>query len=78
MPFGLTNAPTIIQILMNDIFRPYLWGLYWYFFYDILVYSRLSYTHQENMEIVFSGLQKQQLLAKKSKYFFLLSGRLTT
>ncbi len=66
MPFGLTNAPT----LMNDIFQPYFRKFVLVFFNDILIYSKSLTEHLDHLHIVLGLLWKNQLLAKRTKYFF--------
>ena len=70
MPFGLTNAPTIFQTIMNEVFSPYLRTFVLVFFDDILVYSKTLKEHVEHLIEVMSILRKNQLYAKRSKYFF--------
>lgn len=66
IPFGLTNAPSTFQILMNDVFRPFLRQLV-IVFYDILVYSKNLEAHLSLLDTVLEILQTNQLFAKLSK-----------
>ena len=52
MSFGLPNALVTFQVLMNDVFRPYLSKFILVFFDDILVYSRLMEEHAQHLATV--------------------------
>lgn len=65
MPFGFTNAPPTFQVLMNQIFHPYL-----IFFDDIFIYSLEVKSHHEHLELVLKVLQGHQFFAKMSKCTF--------
>ena len=67
MPFGLTNAPTTFQVLMNDVFKPYLRKFVLGFFDDILVFSKIIFEHLEHLTKVFQLLQQHELYANKKK-----------
>ena len=70
MPFGLTNTPATFQAIMNKIFSTYLRNFMLIFFDDILVYSQTIEEHVEHLKEVLNPLRKNQLYAKRSKYFF--------
>ena len=72
MPFGLTNAPSTFQGLMNEVFKPFLrrFVLFFFFFYDILVYSKTMEDHVVHVGQVLQILQAHQLYAKLSKCKF--------
>ncbi|CAI7819598.1 unnamed protein product [Closterium sp. NIES-53] len=66
MPFGLTNAPANFQMTMNEAFRPLLDKCVIIYLDDILVYSRDKQQHLEDLEAVFTFLDKHRLLTKGS------------
>ncbi|CAI7826987.1 unnamed protein product [Closterium sp. NIES-53] len=70
MPFGLTNAPTTFQMTMNEAFRPLLDKCIIIYLDDILVYSRDKQQHLEDLEVVFTVLDKHRLQTKGSKCEF--------
>jgi hypothetical protein len=75
MPFGLTNSPSIFQGIMNEVFKPFLRKFvlvffHFFFFNDILIYSKTVEEHGDHLKKVLLVLQSYQLYAKKSKYRF--------
>jgi hypothetical protein len=70
MPFGLTNAPATFQALMNEVLRPFLQRFVLVFFDDILVYSSSWAEHLRHLHLVFTKLQEQNLVVKRSKCAF--------
>lgn len=67
MPFGITNALSTFQILMNDVFRPYMRRFVLVFFDEILIYSSGFEDHLMHLWVVLQILQEDKLYAKKSK-----------
>lgn len=49
MLFGLANTPTTFQLLMNQIFNPFIRRFVLRFFYDILVYGRCTKEQKEHL-----------------------------
>ncbi|CAI7780674.1 unnamed protein product, partial [Closterium sp. NIES-54] len=74
MPFGLTNAPATFQMTMNEVFRPHLDKCVIIYLDDILVNSRDKQQHLEDLEAVFTILDKHRLLTKISKCEFFQDG----
>jgi hypothetical protein len=70
MSFGLTNAPATFQALMNEVLRPFLRWFVLVFFDDILVYSSSWAEHLRHLHLVFTKLQEQNLVVKRSKCAF--------
>jgi len=70
MPFGLTNAPATFQAVMNTLFAGMLRKFVLVFVDDILVYSPTLEDHVLHLQEVFTTLQQQGFLLKKSKCSF--------
>jgi len=70
MPFGLCNAPATFQMLMNDIFRPFLDDFVVIYLDDILIYSKSLKEDKEYMCKVLTLLREHKLFAKGSKCAF--------
>jgi hypothetical protein len=70
MPFGLMNAPATFQALMNEVLRPFLRRFVLVFFDDILVYNSSWAEHLRHLHLVFTKLQEQNLVVKRSKCAF--------
>jgi hypothetical protein len=51
MLFGLTNAPTILQHLMNDIFREFLDDFVVCYLDDILIFSKNLEEHERHVRL---------------------------
>ena len=63
MPFGLTNAPAVFMNLMNQVFKSYLDNFVVVFIDDILVLSRNSIEHEENLRNV-GSVEKKEIIHK--------------
>jgi hypothetical protein len=72
VPFGLTNAPTTFMCLMNNVLSKFLdkFVLVFFFFDDILIYSKNRKEHEEHLRLVLQVLREHQLYAKFSKREF--------
>ncbi|KAL2249963.1 UNVERIFIED_CONTAM: Transposon Ty3-G Gag-Pol polyprotein [Sesamum indicum] len=70
MPFGLCNAPGTFQVLMNQVFEPFLKKFVLIFFDDILVYSQSWNDHLLHLRKVLELLRSHRLYAKKNKCNF--------
>jgi hypothetical protein len=70
MPFGLCNAPSTFQIVMNHVFRPFLYHFFLFFFDDILIYRKTWTDHLSHVDRVLHLLSQHQLFLKQSKCAF--------
>jgi hypothetical protein len=70
MSFGLTNVQAHFMYLMNSVFMLELDKFVMVFIDDILVYSKSTDEHKENMRVVLQRLRDHQLYAKFSKCEF--------
>lgn len=70
MPFRLTNVSSTFQVLMNEIFHPYLQKLILVFFNDILIYSKTWIEHLKHLEQTLQILEEHQLFAESNKCQF--------
>lgn len=68
--FGLTNAPACFQRFMHSIFRDHLDKFLIIYLDDILIYSKDLDSHRNQVELVLSLLEKNQLSVKASKCLF--------
>jgi hypothetical protein len=55
---------------MNEVLRPFLRRFVLVFFNDILVYSSSWVAHLRHLHLVFTKLQEQHLVVKRSKCAF--------
>jgi hypothetical protein len=72
MSFGLTNVPTVFMDMMNRIFHDYLEQFTIVFIDDILIYSKRSEEHEEQLRKVLERLKSEKLYAKLKKCEFWL------
>jgi hypothetical protein len=70
MPFGLFKVPLTFTTLMNSIFHEKLNQFMIIHIDDILVYSKMTKKHVENLEYVLNKLREHILFASKSKSEF--------
>lgn len=70
MPFALTNAPATFQLLMNQVFEPFLCKFILVFFDNILIYSQTFNQHLHHLRTTFEVLKFGQLYIKQSKCAF--------
>jgi hypothetical protein len=70
LPFGLTNALRVFMSLMNGVFHEYLDKFIQVFIDDILIYSRTTEEHEENLRLVLQCLQEHKFYGKLSKCSF--------
>ena len=66
MSFGLYNALETFQVLMNDLFHPYLRKSMIVFFDDILIYSKNWNSHLKHVETILKILEENKFYANKS------------
>ena len=67
MSFGLSNALTTFQVVMNDLFLPYLRKFVLGFFDDILIYSKNCNSHLKYAKTILKFLEENKFYTKKSK-----------
>ena len=70
MSFRLSNAPTTFQVVMNDLFLPYLRKFVLVFFDDIIIYSKNWNSHLKHVETILKLLEENKFYANKSKCSF--------
>ena len=70
--FGLTNSPAVFMDLMSRVFKDSLNHFVIVFIYDILVYSKTKFKHEEHLYQVLETLRANKLYAKFSKCEFWL------
>jgi hypothetical protein len=70
VPFGLTNAPATFMCLMNNVLNKFIDKFVLVFIDDILIYSKNTEEHEENLRLVLQLLREHQLYAKFSKCNF--------
>jgi hypothetical protein len=71
MPSKLTDVPSTFQVLVNEVFRPYLRKFILVFFDGILVYSKTKEKHLNNLKTILKTLTFLKLYVKISKCKFL-------
>ncbi|KAL0355584.1 UNVERIFIED_CONTAM: Retrovirus-related Pol polyprotein from transposon [Sesamum radiatum] len=74
MPFGLKNAGATYQRLVDKIFRPQLGENMVVYVDDMLVKSKESHYHVEDLDETFAVLRKYRLKLKLGKCAFRVSG----
>lgn len=70
MSFGLSNALSTVQVLINEIFWPYLNKFVLVFFDDIVVYSTDFPTHLDHLREVLQVLKLHNLVVNRNKCHF--------
>jgi hypothetical protein len=70
MPFGLINVPSIFQISMNSIFKPFLRKIVLVFSDDIIIYNKYLEEHVKHIDRVLQLLEEKQLYTKPSECAF--------
>ncbi|HLO99762.1 MAG TPA: reverse transcriptase domain-containing protein [Fimbriimonas sp.] len=73
MPFGLTNAPATFQRYINDTLREFLDVFCVVYLDDILIYSKNTKEHQEQVRKVLEKLQEAGLFVNPGKCEFSVS-----
>src|SRR5262245_48824296 len=71
MPFGLKQAPGWFQMLMNEVFRPFVGRFLVIYLDDIIIYLKNEVEHIGHLEQVFKKLNEAvlQLNLRKCKFF---------
>jgi hypothetical protein len=70
MSFGLTNTPAVFMDTMNRVFHDYLDQFIIVFIDDMLIYSRMSEEHEEQLRKVLERLRNEKLYVKLEKCEF--------
>lgn len=70
IPFDLKNAPSIFRRMMNNMLHPVLGKACYIYIDDIIVFGRDQTEHIENLEKVFTLLERANLKInlEKSKF----------
>lgn len=71
LPFGLKNAPSIFQRMINDVLKPLIGKCCYVYINDIIIIGENREKHLQNLEDVFSLLQKAKLRVNIEKSKFL-------
>lgn len=70
MPFGLSNAPAVFQAMINDILRDMINHFVFVYLDDILIFSRTTEEHVEQVRLVLRRLLDNKLYVKPEKCEF--------
>ena len=75
MPFGLKNAGAIYQRLINRMFNKYIGKKVEAYIYDMVIKSKKSKDHVEDMKEIFEVFRKFQIKLNPLKCTFGVSSR---
>lgn len=71
LPFGLKNSPAIFQRALDDILRQHIGKICFIYIDDILIFSETEEEHIQNIETIFTTLEKANMKVQLDKTEFL-------
>lgn len=71
LPFGLRNAPSIFQRMIDDVLKEEIGKTCYVYIDDVIIFGRTEEEHLQNIEKIFSKLEKANLRVNLEKTKFL-------
>lgn len=68
MPFGLCNTPAVLQALINNVLRDFLYSFVFIYLDNILIYSRNLQEHRGYIKKVLQRLLESRLYVKAEQF----------
>ena len=70
MPFGLTNAPSVLQQMLNTLFKDYIGKFVLIYLDDIIIFSEDEKDHDNHVHKVLTILEREKLYCRLKKSQF--------